>query len=64
MTYKDIQLDILGDEKEVAVVRLTRGAKRNALSDALILGLRNLYFLLRGAIASWDDLVRIVAARV
>ena len=43
MTYKDIQLDILGDDKEVAVVRLTRGAKRNALSDALILGLRNLF---------------------
>jgi enoyl-CoA hydratase/carnithine racemase len=43
MTYQDIQLDIRGDQQEIAVVRLTRGAKRNALSDALVLGLRNLF---------------------
>lgn len=43
MQHKDIQLEICGAEKEVAVVRLTRGAKRNALSDGLILALRNLF---------------------
>ncbi|CAM3513616.1 crotonase/enoyl-CoA hydratase family protein [Polaromonas hydrogenivorans] len=43
MTHPDIQLDICGDEKEVAVVRLTRGAKRNALSDGLVLALRNIF---------------------
>ena len=43
MTYQDIHLDICGDQQEIAVVRLTRGAKRNALSDALVLGLRNLF---------------------
>jgi enoyl-CoA hydratase/carnithine racemase len=43
MTYPDIQLDICGDEQEVAVVRLTRGAKRNALSDSLVLALRDIF---------------------
>ncbi|ABM35924.1 crotonase/enoyl-CoA hydratase family protein [Polaromonas naphthalenivorans] len=43
MTHPDIQLDICGDEQEVAVVRLTRGAKRNALSDGLVLALRNIF---------------------
>ena len=43
MTYQDIHLDICGDQQEIAVVRLSRGAKRNALSDALVLGLRNLF---------------------
>jgi enoyl-CoA hydratase/carnithine racemase len=40
MTSKDIQLDIRG---AVAIVRLSRPAKRNALSDALILGLRDVF---------------------
>ena len=40
MTTKDIQLDIQGP---VAVVRLTRPAKRNAISDGLILALRNIF---------------------
>jgi len=40
MTYKDLQLEIRDD---VAVIRLARGAKRNALSDGLILGLRELF---------------------
>ena len=40
MTQKNIQLEIRG---AVAVVRLTRGAKRNALSDGLILALRDLF---------------------
>jgi len=40
MTRKDIHLDIRG---AVAVVRLTRPAKRNALSDALVLALRDTF---------------------
>jgi enoyl-CoA hydratase/carnithine racemase len=40
MTSKDIQLDIRG---AVAIVRLSRPAKRNALSDGLILGLRDVF---------------------
>lgn len=43
MSKKDLQLDIRGDHKEVAVVRLTRPAKRNALSDGLILALRDVF---------------------
>ncbi|RZA15512.1 MAG: crotonase/enoyl-CoA hydratase family protein, partial [Lysobacteraceae bacterium] len=37
---KDIHFEMRGN---VAVIRLTRGAKRNALSDGLILALRNLF---------------------
>ncbi len=40
MTQKDIHIDIHGP---VAVVRLTRPAKRNALSDGLILAIRNVF---------------------
>lgn len=40
MTSKDIQLDIRG---AVAIVRLSRPAKRNALNDALVLGLRDVF---------------------
>ncbi len=43
MTHPDIQFDITGDDHEVAVVRLTRGAKRNALSDGLVLALRDIF---------------------
>ena len=43
MTHPDIQLDIQGDDNEVAVIRLTRGAKRNALSDGLVLALRDIF---------------------
>ena len=45
MTKKnpDLHLDILGDDKEVAVIRLTRPAKRNALNDALILAIRDTF---------------------
>ena len=32
-----------GDAKEVAIVKLTRAAKRNALNDALILAIRNAF---------------------
>ena len=40
MTNPDLHLDI---RDEVAIVRLTRGAKRNALSDSLVLALRNTF---------------------
>lgn len=40
MTHKDIQLEL---RDAVAIVRLSRPAKRNALNDNLILGLRQLF---------------------
>jgi (methylthio)acryloyl-CoA hydratase len=40
MTAQDLQLDIRGD---VAVVRLTRAAKRNALSDSLVQAVRDTF---------------------
>jgi hypothetical protein len=40
MTNPDLQLEIRDD---VAIVRLTRGAKRNALSDGLVLALRDTF---------------------
>ena len=39
-TYDDIQFEMQG---AVAVVRLNRGAKRNALSDGLVLGLQDIF---------------------
>ncbi|MDT7523623.1 crotonase/enoyl-CoA hydratase family protein [Rhodoferax sp. TBRC 17198] len=41
--HPDIHFERLGEEQEVAVIRLTRGAKRNALNDGLILALRDLF---------------------
>lgn len=43
MTTPDLHLEFLGDQQEVAVIRLTRIAKRNALNDALILSIRNVF---------------------
>jgi enoyl-CoA hydratase/carnithine racemase len=43
MSNKDIHFERQGDNQEVAVIRLTRGAKRNALNDGLILALRDLF---------------------
>ncbi len=43
MTHPDIHFELTGDQQEVAVIRLTRGAKRNALNDGLILALRDLF---------------------
>jgi len=40
MTHNDIQLEL---RDAIAIVRLTRPGKRNALSDGLILGIRNLF---------------------
>ncbi|MDO9166043.1 MAG: crotonase/enoyl-CoA hydratase family protein [Rhodoferax sp.] len=38
-----IHLELRGEHQEVAVIRLTRQAKRNAINDALVLALRNLF---------------------
>ncbi|MDO9197603.1 crotonase/enoyl-CoA hydratase family protein [Rhodoferax sp.] len=38
-----IHLELRGEHKEIAVIRLTRKAKRNAINDALVLALRNLF---------------------
>ena len=43
MQSNDLHLEICGDHQEVAVIRLTRDKKRNALSDSLILSIRNLF---------------------
>ncbi len=43
MTTKDMHFEIRGEHKEIAVIRLTRGAKRNALNDALVASLRELF---------------------
>ncbi|MBS0315554.1 MAG: crotonase/enoyl-CoA hydratase family protein [Proteobacteria bacterium] len=43
MADEIIQLDIRGSDRQIAVVRLTRAAKRNALSDELILALRRIF---------------------
>jgi len=40
---KDIQLEFSGQNQEVALVRLSRPAKRNALNDALVLSLRDIF---------------------
>lgn len=40
---KDLSVEITGSKQEIAVVRLARGAKRNALSDGLILALRDAF---------------------
>ncbi len=43
MPNKDIHIELRGQHKEVAIVRMTRAAKRNALNDALIASLRQLF---------------------
>lgn len=43
MSNKDLHFERLGEQQEIAVIRLTRGAKRNALNDGLILALRDLF---------------------
>lgn len=43
MTHPDIHFELRGEAQEIAVIRLARGAKRNALSDALILALRDIF---------------------
>ena len=43
MTAKDLQFELRGQHQQVAVIRMSRAAKRNALNDALIAGLRKLF---------------------
>lgn len=50
MQSNDLQLEICGEHQEVAVIRLTREKKRNALNDSLILSLRNLFETLPGTV--------------
>ncbi len=40
---QDLSVEITGKNKEIAIVRLTRGKKRNALSDGLILAIRDAF---------------------
>ena len=50
MTHPDIHFELRGDDHEVAVIRLARSAKRNALSDCLILALRDIFETLPGSV--------------
>jgi (methylthio)acryloyl-CoA hydratase len=43
MSNPDLHFELHGEQQEIAIIRLTRGAKRNALSDGLILALRDLF---------------------
>ena len=43
MTTTDLTLTLQGDQQQIAVIQLTRAAKRNALNDALILALRDTF---------------------
>lgn len=43
MKNPDLHFERRGEQQEVAVIRLTRPAKRNALNDALILAIRDLF---------------------
>ncbi len=43
MSKKHIHFELQGEQQQIAVIRLTRGAKRNALNDALVLSLRHLF---------------------
>ena len=41
MTTPDLQMTLLGEQQQVALVKITRPRKRNALNDGLILALRD-----------------------
>jgi enoyl-CoA hydratase/carnithine racemase len=43
MSYPDLHFELQGDAREIAVIRMTRPAKRNALNDGLVLSLRRLF---------------------
>jgi len=43
MSNPHLHFELQGEQQEVAVIRLTRGSKRNALNDGLILALRDLF---------------------
>ncbi|MDP3519365.1 MAG: crotonase/enoyl-CoA hydratase family protein, partial [Hydrogenophaga sp.] len=58
MATTDLTLTLQGDQQQIAVIKLTRAAKRNALNDALILALRdtfqNLPSSVRAAVVDGD----------
>jgi len=43
MPHTDLTLTLQGDTQQIAVIRLNRAAKRNALNDGLILALRDTF---------------------
>ncbi len=43
MAHPDLHVQFQGDEQQVAVIRLARPAKRNALNDALVLAIRDTF---------------------
>ena len=43
MRNKDLHFELRGEQQEIAIIRLTRNSKRNALNDGLILALRDLF---------------------
>ena len=43
MSKKHIHFERCGEQQEIAVIRLTRAAKRNALNDGLVMALRDLF---------------------
>jgi len=43
MRNKDLHFELRGEQQEVAVIRLTRASKRNAINDGLVLALRDLF---------------------
>ena len=50
MTHKEIAVEFRGEAQQVAVIRLMRSSKRNALSDGLILGLRDVFLNLPASV--------------
>lgn len=46
----DLSVEITGKKKQIAIVRLTRAAKRNAISDGLIAALRDAFQNLPGTV--------------
>ncbi|MBE2263630.1 MAG: crotonase/enoyl-CoA hydratase family protein [Burkholderiaceae bacterium] len=43
MAHPDLHVQFQGDQQQVAIVRLARPAKRNALNDALVLAIRDTF---------------------
>ena len=50
MSHKEIAVEFRGEAQQVAVIRLMRSAKRNALSDGLVLGLRDIFMNLPASV--------------
>jgi enoyl-CoA hydratase/carnithine racemase len=43
MNHPDIHFELQGEAQEVAVIRVTRAAKRNAINDGLVVAIRRLF---------------------